>query len=85
MTRVIKTDANYIKTDTNTMKPVEEIIRDWTPQTAEERVAWDMYFCTIVGWQFHPGYTGQQTYTMDQCRFLANEMLLTRRKNQEEI
>lgn len=39
--------------------------------------AWELYFLTIVGWQYHPGYCRDESkrMTLEQCADLANDMM----------
>jgi len=47
-----------------------------------EQLAWDIYFSTIMGMQFHPGYNRENAtpLTVEQAAKLATEMILERRK-----
>lgn len=48
----------------------------------EERLAWDMYFHTLVGWSYHPGATrdGSARLSIFDAAKLADEMLVERRR-----
>lgn len=45
---------------------------------------WDDFFCTIVGWQKHPGYNRENAtpLTIPECADLADEMMEERNKRQ---
>lgn len=47
----------------------------------DERTAWDIYFATLVGWQFHPGSRrdGSVPLTVPECAEIADLMLAVRR------
>lgn len=38
---------------------------------------WDLFFMTVVGWQFHPGYLreGAEALSLEECALLADEMV----------
>lgn len=44
----------------------------------EERRAWDWYYMTLVGWQFHPG-NREEELDLEGCADLADEMIRERR------
>ena len=42
-----------------------------------DRDVWDLYFVTIVGWTFHPGYQkpGSTQWTIEDCADMADQMM----------
>lgn len=51
----------------------------------EEMAAWNLYFATIIGWQFHPGQTrdGSARLSVNQAASLADECLVEFRRRYE--
>lgn len=49
---------------------------------ADEVVAWDMYFTSIAGWAYHPGYLKgtSERLSVVTCAGIADMMLRERRK-----
>lgn len=41
---------------------------------------WDVYFCGLVGWMYHPGYSrdGAHPLTLEECADLADMMMAVR-------
>lgn len=46
---------------------------------------WDLYFATLAGWTFHPGYSreGTERPTMQDCKDIADimEQIANEREN----
>lgn len=48
----------------------------------DEKLAFDVYFSTLVGWQFHPGASrdGAVRLSLEECADMALRMLNIRRQ-----
>ena len=48
----------------------------------DEQQAWDIYFASLAGWQFHPGYHRDNATrpTLDELARTATHMIMQRRK-----
>ncbi len=48
----------------------------------DEKMAWDLYFCGVAGWRYHPGYTRspETRNSIQECAEQADKMLAERRK-----
>lgn len=53
--------------------------------TEEERRAWDWYYMTLVGWQFHPGNRKEPQLDLTEAAYLATEMVEVRRENMKRL
>ena len=57
--------------------------------TKEEQVVWDDFFCTLVGWTLHPGYSADYyrknaaAPDLEECADRATLMMEIRRKRIE--
>jgi len=48
----------------------------------EEQRVWDDFFCTLVGWTYHPGYYRENATmpTLEGCADEADKMLVIRNR-----
>lgn len=53
----------------------------------EERLAWDVYFASVMAMQLHPGFSrdGAHPMTMQECAIFADMMICERRKRCPEL
>ena len=60
---------------------------DWRGVYDNEVCAFDMYFASICSMQFHPGAGTKEhaRLSIDECREMAVDMLISRRKLFNEI
>lgn len=51
--------------------------------SADEKLAWNVFFAQIVAMQLHPGFRGEPD--LERCAYLADRMLLVSRKRRGEV
>lgn len=47
--------------------------------THEERIAWDMYFASVLGLQFHPANPPESRMSPEECAQVADAALYERK------